>query len=155
MVIEKKGNILDCEERFMVQQVNCCGVMGSGLALQIKTKYPEVEECYKRYCEKFTDKLERLGKCNIVCCEDGVYVGNLFGQVEYGRDKSVIYTDFSALFEAIKEVCSYANALGFSKIAVPYKLGCGLANGNWEHVYAALVVISELKYIDFVIYNNN
>lgn len=36
-----QGNILDAPENIIVHQVNCKGVMGAGLALQIKSKYPK------------------------------------------------------------------------------------------------------------------
>lgn len=39
-----EGNILDYKEDIIVQQVNCRGVMGSGLAKQIMNKYPSVSK---------------------------------------------------------------------------------------------------------------
>ena len=35
-----EGNLLEAPERIIVHQTNCMGVMGSGIAKQIKAKYP-------------------------------------------------------------------------------------------------------------------
>ena len=37
-----KGDILNVTEGIIVQQVNCFGVMGAGLAKQIRDKWPSV-----------------------------------------------------------------------------------------------------------------
>lgn len=47
-----EGNILDCDKDIIVQQVNCQGVMGGGLAKQILMRYPEVPKEYKKYWAK-------------------------------------------------------------------------------------------------------
>ena len=50
MIFEKKGNILKAKTQAIVNPVNIMGVMGAGLALQIKKKYPVVFESYKQAC---------------------------------------------------------------------------------------------------------
>ena len=42
MLIYVKGNLLDKQWDIFCHQVNCKGVMGSGIAKQIAEKYPEV-----------------------------------------------------------------------------------------------------------------
>lgn len=39
-MIVLEGNLLDAPFQFIAHQVNCRGVMGAGLAKQIKQKYP-------------------------------------------------------------------------------------------------------------------
>jgi O-acetyl-ADP-ribose deacetylase (regulator of RNase III) len=51
------GDILNAKENIICHQVNCQGVMGSGLAKQIKNKYPNVYAKYKKFCE------ENKGSC--------------------------------------------------------------------------------------------
>jgi len=48
MIKEIKGDLLTVNADINVQQVNCKGKMGSGLAKQIRSKYPFVYEEYKR-----------------------------------------------------------------------------------------------------------
>ncbi len=40
------GNLFDTKAKIIAHQVNCRGVMGSGVALQIKERYPYVYEMY-------------------------------------------------------------------------------------------------------------
>lgn len=42
MVKIKQGNILNCNEDIIVHQVNVQGVMGGGVARQLKLQYPRI-----------------------------------------------------------------------------------------------------------------
>ena len=57
MIKTVEVNLLEAKERCICHQVNCQGVMGSGVALQIKRKYPQA---YKDY--KILDSLPSGGK---------------------------------------------------------------------------------------------
>jgi len=48
----KNGNLLDAPELMKVHQVNCKGVMGGGIAKQIKERYPLVYKTYLNLCKK-------------------------------------------------------------------------------------------------------
>lgn len=109
-------------------QVNMKGVMGAGLAKQIRNKFPDVYNVYKKKCKSGFVELGDVQFVSIL--EDAGYiVANIFGQDGYGRDK--IYTDYTALKRAFATVAS-----GFhdSVIRIPYRMGCGLAGGNWDVV---------------------
>lgn len=45
-----KGDILDSEAEALVNPVNCVGVMGKGLALQFKSKFPTMFQQYETLC---------------------------------------------------------------------------------------------------------
>lgn len=51
MVI-KIGNIFESTAKTLVNTVNCVGVMGKGIALDFKKKYPEMFAEYAQLCEK-------------------------------------------------------------------------------------------------------
>lgn len=132
MITTKIGNILDATENIICQQVNCCGVMGSGLAKQIRDRNPEIYLQYKRYCETHFKK-EMMGK--VLCYPIGSfkYVCCIFGQSNFGRNKDVVYTDYKALEEGFCIVKDESIKNNWT-IAIPYKIGCGLANGDWNIV---------------------
>ena len=44
------GNIFNSEADAIVNPVNCVGVMGKGLALQFKQRYPEMYQAYRQVC---------------------------------------------------------------------------------------------------------
>ena len=68
------------------QQVNCAGVMGAGLAKQIRAKYPVVYSEYQKYLHELTtQKLPLLGRVSYVRVADNVAIANIFGQDGYGR----------------------------------------------------------------------
>lgn len=47
-----KGNIFNSHKQTIVNTVNCVGVMGKGIALVFKLRYPLMFEIYKRYCDE-------------------------------------------------------------------------------------------------------
>lgn len=132
------GNILNASEDIICHQVNCQGVMGSGLAKQIRSKYPEVFDQYKEYCKYIQYPKQLLGKALPVKCWDGKIVFNLFGQLYYGKDGKQ-YTDYDALRECFKNikrsVLFETGDLYHKTIAIPFQIGCGLAGGSWNIVY--------------------
>lgn len=46
-----KGNIFNSTAQGLVNPVNCEGVMGAGLALECKLRYPQMFERYRQFCE--------------------------------------------------------------------------------------------------------
>jgi len=126
------GNILEAKENIIGHSCNCMGVMGSGLAKQIRNKYPKVFKDYQTYLTNIKFSIQALGKCQIVKAEENKYIANLFGQYKYGRDKQ--YTDYTALEEALFSLKVSAKDHNKS-VAIPFNIGCGLAGGSWEVVY--------------------
>ena len=126
-----KKDIFKCKEDIICHQTNCLGVMGSGLAKQVKTKYPEVFNGYEHFCKTSLAK-DILGTALICEANNGKFIANLFGQINYGRDKQ--YTDYDALKGALIEVKEFAKEHNLS-IALPHKIGCGTGGGKWREVY--------------------
>ena len=48
--IETKGNIFNTKAMAVVNTVNCVGVMGKGIALDFKLRFPEMFKEYQRVC---------------------------------------------------------------------------------------------------------
>ena len=44
-----KGNIFNSKAQTIVNTVNCVGVMGKGIALVFKLRYPNMFELYQKY----------------------------------------------------------------------------------------------------------
>ena len=110
--------------------VNCQGVMGSGVALSIRQKWPVAYRDYKAYCDIFkAPKHHLLGMVQTVSVEPDVVVANCFSQHKCGNDGQV-YADIRAIKEALANVVDYARYMGlplyFSKI------GCGYGGLDWE-----------------------
>ena len=124
-----EGNIFNCTEDIIVHQTNCQGVMGHGIALQVRQRYPEVFESYYKYCKENSGS-KILGTSLICKTNSSKYIANLFGQLYYGEG---LQTDYNKFEKALSEVYSFAKENKLS-VAIPYKIGCGLANGDWNIV---------------------
>ena len=130
MIILQKGNILDAKES-IVHQVNCQNVMGSGVAKAIYTKWPIVKEQYHEFCSEAGSPYNLIGRVQMVPLnKEFQFVFNVFGQLNYGRDKNLRYTDYIAVESALRWIRQ--NFKG--AIAFPFGFGCGLANGDWQIV---------------------
>ena len=75
-VICEKGNILNTKCNIICQQVNCKGVMGAGLALQIRRKWTIVYKDYKQYCNSANKYNNLLGNVLFTKVENDKYVKN-------------------------------------------------------------------------------
>ena len=47
-----KGNIFNSSAQVLVNTVNCVGVMGRGIALECKLRFPEMYKNYKKFCDQ-------------------------------------------------------------------------------------------------------
>ena len=52
MIERKTGDMFDEDVEAIVNSVNCVGVMGRGIALQFKTRYPENFRAYYEACKR-------------------------------------------------------------------------------------------------------
>lgn len=143
------GDLLKAKEKFIVHQCNAQGVMGSGVARQIATLYPEAEKQYK----EFINKNREFGREFVM--GQSIFVPvynqrtnreqcivNIIGQDRFGRDGQR-YTEYRYLFKGILKVLDEAEST-LDDIALPYKIGCFRGGGDWDNiVYPFLQIISE------------
>lgn len=133
---EIQGDILtpvtDGTPTVVCHQVNCTGVMGAGLAKQIKDRFPEVFRVYKERCSIWRQNpqanLGHVQFCSILG-GDGYIIANIFGQLYYGTGKR--QTDYDALRDGLRRV---SEAFSNATIRIPYGMGCGLGGGDWDIV---------------------
>jgi len=136
---EIKGDLLAADVKIRCHQVNCKGVMGAGIAKQVKEQYPEAFKQYKELCDQFGSSL--LGHTQFVVCHDGTIIANMFAQDDYrGAGPK---TNMEALDECLSQVATFAWRVGAS-VGFPKLLGCGLAGGNWDEVCKLIA-----NYFDF------
>ena len=124
------GDLLDITEGYIGHQVNTCGVFNAGIAKQIRLKYPSV---YEAYTEQYEDEGWELGDLQVVNFREpkGLSICNIAGQSTYGR--TGLHTNYPALELGLKKLHWYSEAFS-SQVYLPYKIGCGLAGGDWKLV---------------------
>lgn len=155
MVKVIEGNLFNTKAKFIAHQVNCQGRMGSGVALEVKKRFPHVFEEYKKIC--YSDMLgniqviptnkQYLGNDsgNILVPYTEQFICNLFSQNKYGYDGK-LYTSLEALekcFNTLKWKTFEKNNNSGATIAMPYKIGCVRGGADWSIVYKMIEEIFE------------
>lgn len=142
-----EGNIFDSRANAILHQVNCQGVMGSGVAKQVKEKYPSVYSNYRmQCCLNKGSTSELLGVAQACAISLDKYIVNLFAQDKYGRSGGC-YTDYEALRNCLRQV----NEMFSGKtVAIPYMMSCGRGGGDWNIV--CKIIEEELKDCDVTLY---
>lgn len=126
MIHTRYGDLLEARG-IIVHGCNAQGVMGSGVALAIRKKFPGA---YKVYRNEHETRGLKLGSLTI-WPEDGVFVVNGVTQEFYGRDGKR-YVDYDAVREVFKSVANIQHTFGGS-VNFPL-IGCGLGGGDWDVV---------------------
>ena len=131
MIREIQGNLLQQPVDIIAHQTNCKGVMGAGIAKQIKERLLPQDQ-YQRYvdaCNRHGAKL--LGQAQVLFLPNGKVVSNCFGEnIPTGTG---LDTDYQALMHALAQTRNYARKYNLST-GVPGLMGCGLAGGDWNIV---------------------
>ena len=151
------GDILLSEKDIIIQQVNCRGFMGKGLAETILRRYPEVKKEYQRFRKSELKKVQAdedlLGLVNYVDVYDNRIIANVFGQVDIRKDRNdkTVYTKKEALLKGIQSVEEKARALNLS-VAIPTYIGYGLAGGDWNEIKLGIEYIFKESPVDVTLY---
>lgn len=121
----EKGNIFNSDCEFLVNPVNCVGVMGKGLALEFKNKYPLNFEIYKKACDNASFNIGNL----LIVPVDNKFIVN-FPTKKHWRNKS----DLEFIKIGLEELKVAIKDFNIKSIAIP-KLGCGLGGLDWNEVF--------------------
>ena len=125
----KQGDLLkQTDIDAIVNTVNCVGVMGKGIALQFRNKWPENNRAYVAACKA---KQVRPGKM-FVFDSGGLVKPNFiinFPTKDHWRGKSRIEFIKTGLADLVVQI----KRLGIRSIAVP-PLGCGNGGLEWNDV---------------------
>jgi O-acetyl-ADP-ribose deacetylase (regulator of RNase III) len=131
MIKFKDGDLFDTPADVRINTVNCVGVMGAGVALAFKTKYPEMFRTYQNDCKAGRVK---PGFLHIWRSPDGERIVN-FPTKRHWRQPSR-YDDIEAGLKALRE---YLAKLGHVRVVLP-ALGCGHGGLDWGKVAEAIRV---------------
>ena len=157
----KTGNLLDAPVDYICHQVNCQGRMASGIAKQIRDRWPIVYEQYMAGINERRKKVEELcgqwesqidvsetllGHGQNIPVSDNLTVINMFSQQYYGYDGKK-YTSYDAFWDCLQGIA--LTVPKGSKIGFPYKIGCGLGGANWPVIFQ---MIDEVLGEDFQVY---
>lgn len=132
------GNLLDADVSVIAHQTNCYGVMGAGIAKQIRERSPRTFLEYRELCSPDIPKEYLLGHAQIVNVAGDFpyawYVANLFSQYGCFNDdgRATNYFAFALAFNSLIAQMYQKDITG--TIGIPYGIGCGLAGGDFSIV---------------------
>ena len=114
--------------RTLIHVCNNKGVMGSGIALEIKNKIPSAFTKYKDSC--------KLGEISSSDCYNVI---NLVAQDSYASNRSnygkTRYLNYGALSSCLSEINIFElQDLDVTEIVIPYNMGAFRAGGDFEIV---------------------
>ncbi|WP_051506616.1 macro domain-containing protein [Ruminococcus albus] len=150
-----KGDLLETPFEIIAHQVNCQGKMASGVAKQIRKKFPWAYSDYMSALEQHGADF-MFGKSQIIN-QNGHTIFNIFGQYNYGYDGKQ-YTSYEDLESGFVEaINNYRKNIDIDistqiTVTIPYKIGCDRGGGDWSIVKAILESIEKLFNVVFVAY---
>lgn len=127
------GNLFDSNANIICHQCNCQGVMGSGVAAEVKKRYPNV---FEEYRQDYFDGLLTLGYVCFATAKRDQVIANMCAQDNFGYNGG-IYTNYDALqrcLDKVKAVASFDYDIK-PVIAFPYLMSCYRGGGDWNIVY--------------------
>ncbi len=145
-IIYKKGNLINATESIIAHGCNNCGVMGSGVARQIRNIFPDSYHHYKLY---YKTSLLNLGTV-IYCHEGSKIILHCITQNGFGKDGKK-YVSYDAIKKCMRQINFDHNFNGrpVKALALP-KIGAGLGGGDWNII--SKIIEEELITIQPVVY---
>ncbi len=141
--MEINGDILETDVQYIAHQCNCVTKNSLGLAKAIFNKYPE-SNIYNKNIKRIPGEIIVKGK-----------VINMLSQYKPGSPSVGDSSDdrirwFKLCLKEIKNIDD------IKSVAFPYKIGCGLAKGDWK-TYKKIIeeFVEENKDISVYICRNN
>ncbi len=133
MITYGTGDLLLANTQALVNTVNCVGVMGKGIALKFKTRYPDTFTAYQKACKQghvaigsmFVTETGQLGGPQ--------YIVNFPTKKHWRAPSQLSYID-AGLTDLIRVV----HERHIASIAIP-PLGVGNGGLSWQDVHPRLV----------------
>jgi O-acetyl-ADP-ribose deacetylase (regulator of RNase III) len=132
MIIYKNGDLLSSDAQAIVNTVNCVGVMGRGIALQFKKRFPDNYHAYVAACNRNEVVPGKMFVYESESFLSPKYIIN-FPTKRHWRGVSIIEDIDSGLIDLAKVIKAY----NIQSIAIP-PLGCGLGGLHWSDVKSSI-----------------
>lgn len=127
------GNLLAADTQALVCTVNCLGVMGKGLALAFKSRYPENFKAYARACSTRGIVVGRVFVFRTKLLLGPSHIINFPTKDDWRKSSKLSYIE-----SGLKSLLSEIENEGITSLAIP-PLGCGLGGLDWGVVKPMIV----------------
>lgn len=124
MITFTSGDMFSINANCLVNTVNCVGIMGTGVALAFKNRYPDMYEDYKKACD-----LGQVRPGFLHVWENAETIIINFPTKRHWRNKS----RYEDILIGLKALNSFLTDKPHLKVSLP-ALGCGNGGLDWEIV---------------------
>lgn len=151
MIETRYGNALDVPTGIIVHGCNCQGVMGAGIALEVKNRFPMAFHEYDRVHRSRGLKLGEICFAEVAPNKFIINANTQEGYSRVGRQVS-----YDAIADCFTEVVKLAKTLethrGVKLEIIFPMIGAGLGGGDWKVISAIIdaVVPDDFKKVLFI-----
>lgn len=147
MIKYTQGNLLEADAEALVNTVNTVGVMGKGIALMFKERFPANMAAYAKACK---EKEVKTGKMFVTCTGELMgprWIVN-FPTKQHWRAKS----QMQWIIDGLIDLRSFIEKNNVRSIAIP-PLGAGNGGLNWEEVKPHIHhILGDLENVEVIVY---
>jgi O-acetyl-ADP-ribose deacetylase (regulator of RNase III) len=142
----RTGDLFLSDADALAHGCNCQGVMGAGIAVQFKKRYPEM---FKQYQEECRTKRFVIGSVLPYFASDGRLIFNLGTQKYPGA-----CADLKAIQHCLDIITNYPVRKDetIHSIALP-RIGCGLGGLSWKDVQKVIEEVGALAKMKLIVYS--
>jgi O-acetyl-ADP-ribose deacetylase (regulator of RNase III) len=141
MLTYLKGTVFNAPAKTLVNTVNCSGVMGAGIALEFKLRFPEMFEDYVKKCES---KQIKIGVPHIYEYSEKLWIMNFPTKIHWRFPSKLEWIE-----QGLKYFAENFEKRNIESIAFP-KLGTNNGGLDWNEV--KLLMERYLKDVNLPIY---
>lgn len=139
-MIQRRGDVFTTESPYIGHGVNLSGVMGKGIALTIRERFPESFNQYADACAK--QQLELGGV--LITVENEKVLLHMATQRWPGPDAR-----YDAIFDSAMDAAEQVSALAAEQerspvLAIP-RIGAGIGGLEWDKVQSLLLAVEILN----------
>lgn len=142
MLTYHKGTVFNCGAQTIVNTVNCEGVMGKGIALEFKLRYPQMYDKYAQMCK---GKKIVTGKTYIYTVSDELKILNFPTKNRWRYASRIEWIE-----DGLEYFLANYKGYGIKSIAFP-RLGCSNGGLNWDDVKKLMEKYLNIEDIDVYI----
>lgn len=122
------GNMLEADTEALVNTVNTVGVMGKGIALQFKERFPRNFKVYANACKKSEMQVGKMLVVKENTLNGEKIIINFPTKTEWFKKSQYSYIE-----DGLKDLAMVIEEYNIKSIAIP-PLGCGNGGLKWEKV---------------------
>lgn len=147
MITLTHGNLLDADVEAVVNTVNTVGIMGKGIALMFKEKFPENFRAYARACEANEVQIGRMFVTESRELFGPRWIINFPTKTHWRVNTKIEWVE-----EGLEDLVRVIRQNNIRSIAIP-PLGCGNGGLNWQDVRPLIEsALGELDGINAIVY---